>query len=958
MNTNNNPPWDINHQSNNPLDTSMPFIVGQTIFDYHLNTIHKDSQSSKGYNISLDSTQYYDMNPNKQRILAQPQTDIATESVGDITSQIDSNSTLFHNDSTSMQTNNLQLPLLGGITTNSQPHHTFPTNVTNNNINTLKNIDNMLSLALKYRPKTFRELIGQESVARTLCLALDTQKIANGYLFSGLRGGGKTSSARIFARCLQCERGISSMPCGKCVNCIEALKGSHIDIIELDGASNRKIDDIRDLIEQTKYKPTLGRYKVFIIDEVHMLTKEAFNSLLKTLEEPPSYVKFILATTDPLKVPPTILSRTQHFRFKKIPTNALKQHLNMILQKEQVSIDTESLDILIRNGHGSVRDTLTLLDQAIVFCQNHITNKKLADMLGSLDSKIFDTLFQSLLRKDMQACIGFIKNLDGYEVEMILDELSFYIKNKMLQEVPQIPPVLGMRYANIICDSKAMLQLDCDGEFCLLLTILKMFEAQKIKEIETAINQLESIQKNIAPQAQQILQNNQHFIEQDTTDIQKDFQKQENSIPNQQLDAIIEHDSSQSFATKNENNPIGNTNFSQSDTIRTTNINAIESLSQHKDYAHSFSSNHNDNTPSKSNAISLSNKPLNSHTSFESTPNNIGMQTSCEDNNTLIPSSHIESTMQTMDSLNSFKSTTKNEESTQVKNHVTHFTIIDSDNSQITHSSQQQEQKTEHNQTPMQQDSQNINIHNTQPIKEFSNTGGNDTTQLNKAQNQSTSNSLTHTIQSTPTQQNKPRNMQEIFPQNNDSLFQNLIQQIYDRDYRIGEFFEHRVAFQGMQGNNLHLTFYTSEEELVILRQSYNGIISLIRKVFGNQTQLKVTKQTMQDLEKLTRDVIQTTKSQNQNNNDSIMYANHTQNVHHNNSQNTTSNHLESTQYTSQQIPQKIQPTNNYDLATQQENELNKKIQSFIQDNREMLQSANREFGVKTIKVVTLDGNI
>ncbi|RDU61607.1 DNA polymerase III subunit gamma/tau [Helicobacter sp. MIT 14-3879] len=348
----------------------------------------------------------------------------------------------------------------------------------------------VITLATKYRPKLFSELIGQESVARTLCLALDTQKIAHAYLFSGLRGSGKTSSARIFARCLQCESGISSHPCGVCASCESALKGNNIDIIELDGASNRKIDDIRELIEQTKYKPSLGRFKVFIIDEVHMLTKEAFNSLLKTLEEPPNHVKFILATTDPLKVPPTILSRTQHFRFKKIPINVLKNYLTQILHKENILYDNESIDMIIRNGHGSVRDTLTLLDQAIIFCQNHLSTNKLADMLGALDLKSFDTLFNALLQKNKQECINFVKTLDGYETEMVLDSLSLYIKDKLMQD--RIMPIMAMRYANIIADAKALLQLDCDGDFCLLLTILKMLEAQKIKDIESSIQQLES----------------------------------------------------------------------------------------------------------------------------------------------------------------------------------------------------------------------------------------------------------------------------------------------------------------------------------------------------------------------------------------------------------------------------------------------------------------------------------
>lgn len=436
----NMPPWDINRVSPNPIDHKLVFTKPLDIFSMTQNSTH----SPQTQPIMQQKTQTNQTTTQNHILIPQPK---------DSKNEILAQSNVAQTESTEA-----------------------------------------IALALKYRPKTFAELVGQESVARTLCLALDSKKIANAYLFSGLRGSGKTSSARILARSLQCERGITSSPCGTCANCIAALKGAHLDITELDGASNRKIDDMRDLIEQTKYKPTMGRFKIFIIDEVHMLTKEAFNSLLKTLEEPPNYVKFILATTDPLKVPATILSRTQHFRFKKIPTTALKNHLAHILQKENVSSDEASLDMLIRNGHGSLRDTLTLLDQAIVFCQNSLNTQKLADMLGALDPSAFDTLFQALLRKDMQECIKFAKSLEGYEIEMILDELSLYIKNKMLEEIPQIPPVLGMRYANIINDSKAMLQLDCDSDFCLLLTILKMLEAQKIREVANALKQLESMQ--------------------------------------------------------------------------------------------------------------------------------------------------------------------------------------------------------------------------------------------------------------------------------------------------------------------------------------------------------------------------------------------------------------------------------------------------------------------------------
>jgi len=191
------------------------------------------------------------------------------------------------------------------------------------------------ALALKYRPATFKELIGQESVSQTLSLAIESNRVSHAYLFSGLRGSGKTSTARIFSKALLCDKGPTATPCGVCENCVLASESRHMDIIEMDGASNRGIDDIRALIEQTKYKPSMGRYKIFII---------------KTLEEPPEYVKFILATTDPLKLPATILSRTQHFRFKHISVKNVSHHLAHILQEEGVEYELEALDILARSG--------------------------------------------------------------------------------------------------------------------------------------------------------------------------------------------------------------------------------------------------------------------------------------------------------------------------------------------------------------------------------------------------------------------------------------------------------------------------------------------------------------------------------------------------------------------------------------------------------------------------------
>ncbi len=268
-------------------------------------------------------------------------------------------------------------------------------------------------LALKYRPNSFDKLIGQDAVTQTLTLALNKSRLSHAYLFSGLRGSGKTSTARIFSKALVCEQGPTSNPCEVCEHCKMANESRHIDIIEMDAASSRKIDDIRDLIEHTKYRPNSARYKIFIIDEVHMLTKEAFNALLKTLEEPPEFVKFILATTDPLKLPATILSRTQHFRFKTIANIDIVHHLSHILNLENIEYKTDALEMISRAGNGSLRDTLTLLDQAIIFANGEITSEKIASMLGLLDPKQLDMIFDTILQGDRQKLIEIVKDLEN-----------------------------------------------------------------------------------------------------------------------------------------------------------------------------------------------------------------------------------------------------------------------------------------------------------------------------------------------------------------------------------------------------------------------------------------------------------------------------------------------------------------------------------------------------------------
>ncbi|PAF46980.1 hypothetical protein BKH46_05955 [Helicobacter sp. 12S02634-8] len=349
-----------------------------------------------------------------------------------------------------------------------------------------------LALALKYRPTHFGDLIGQESVSQTLSLALDHGRISHAYLFSGLRGSGKTSSARIFSRALQCDNGPTSTPCGQCSNCKSALEGRHLDIIEMDAASSRKIDDIRDLIEQTKYYPSYGRYKIFIIDEVHMLTKEAFNALLKTLEEPPNYVKFILATTDPLKLPATILSRTQHFRFKKIPHKAIVAHIASILDQENVGYEPPALEVIARSGAGSLRDAITITDQAISFCNQHITTTKITEMLGVVDPHIIRGFFDAILKHDESKLQELLGLLEEYECEMIIDEMMLFLKEVLCLKDKDFPVVLIDRFLRILSESKHLLNINSDGSFVLLLLSLKMQEAMKVKDIDAMIYELES----------------------------------------------------------------------------------------------------------------------------------------------------------------------------------------------------------------------------------------------------------------------------------------------------------------------------------------------------------------------------------------------------------------------------------------------------------------------------------
>lgn len=261
-------------------------------------------------------------------------------------------------------------------------------------------------LARKWRPRSFSTLVGQEHVVRALTHALTEQRLHHAYLFTGTRGVGKTTLARILAKSLNCESGISATPCGQCSACQEIDAGRFVDLLEVDAATNTRVDEMRQLLENAVYAPTRGRFKVYVIDEVHMLSNSAFNAMLKTLEEPPEHVKFILATTDPQKIPVTVLSRCLQFNLKQMPPQAITSHLSHILEAESVPFEAPALALLARSANGSMRDALSLLDQAIAHGIGKVEESLVRDMLGTVDQDYLFTLLEAMAQDDVNAMLS------------------------------------------------------------------------------------------------------------------------------------------------------------------------------------------------------------------------------------------------------------------------------------------------------------------------------------------------------------------------------------------------------------------------------------------------------------------------------------------------------------------------------------------------------------------------
>ena len=266
-------------------------------------------------------------------------------------------------------------------------------------------------LARKYRPHNFKELVGQTHTIRTLVNALDNDNLHHGFLFTGTRGVGKTTIARIFAKSVNCEEGVSSNPCGKCATCIEIDKGQSVDLIELDAASHTGVDHMREILDNAQYTPTKNLYKIYLIDEVHMLSKSSFNALLKTLEEPPSHIKFLLATTDPKKLPITILSRCLQFNLNKLSHDEILNHLKFVMNEESLKFDDNALSKIAEFGNGSMRDALSLLDQSISFGNGSVLEKDLKEMLGLVNHDEINHLASLICDRDAEKILLFVKEM-------------------------------------------------------------------------------------------------------------------------------------------------------------------------------------------------------------------------------------------------------------------------------------------------------------------------------------------------------------------------------------------------------------------------------------------------------------------------------------------------------------------------------------------------------------------
>ena len=366
-------------------------------------------------------------------------------------------------------------------------------------------------IARKYRPQSFDDVVNQDHIKTTLRNAIAQNRIAHGYIFSGQRGTGKTTTARIVARCLNCVNGPTENPCGVCSSCREIAAGEAVDVIEIDAASNRGIDNMRELRENVRYQPQRDRFKIFIIDEAHQITSEAFNALLKTIEEPPAWVVFILCTTESHKIPATIASRCQHFSFRSVDFNDLVDRMRWICSQEGIEADDEALFVIAQAGEGSVRDSLSALDQAIACCGNKIDAESVRALLGAYSLNLMAQVTEALAASDGSRMLAIVDELErnGQNLQHFSRELSRYFRNLLVariagpdsrliaasprerEEMVRISSGFSeedlTRYLQIALDLFRDLQTSLQPRFHLEIGLLKMIQAGRLVEIEEAL---------------------------------------------------------------------------------------------------------------------------------------------------------------------------------------------------------------------------------------------------------------------------------------------------------------------------------------------------------------------------------------------------------------------------------------------------------------------------------------
>ncbi len=377
-------------------------------------------------------------------------------------------------------------------------------------------------LARKWRPQKFEDIIGQDHVSQTLANAIEGGRIAHSYIFAGPRGVGKTTAARIFAKALNCEKGPARQPCNTCANCLSITKGNSLDVLEIDGASNRGIDEIRNLRENIRFTPSEGKYRIYIIDEVHMLTKEAFNALLKTLEEPPEHAIFVFATTEIHRVPATILSRCQRFDFKRILTKTIIEHLGKICASEKVEISHDSLLQIAKKADGSMRDAQSILDQIISYSGDKIESEEVISSLGIISEEIYFNFTENIREGNLKEIIELCQSIyrDGYDLAEFLVGFEEHLRNLLVTRALgqtdflnvseayagtylQVSKNMGeadlLRYLQQVGELQNSLKWTTQPQMKFEIGLLKLAKMPSTLSIETLLEKLDLLKKKLNP---------------------------------------------------------------------------------------------------------------------------------------------------------------------------------------------------------------------------------------------------------------------------------------------------------------------------------------------------------------------------------------------------------------------------------------------------------------------------